>query len=543
MIITLGKSGSVNYLTSKYSTDTACIQAALNAAKSGDTIQISSGKYNITKQVSQQNKDLSIIGVGNVTFDIKTGVAGQQAVYFSGKIIKAVSLASDASKGKTQIVLSNASNLQKSDLIQIWKNVKWCPKDYPDQKTGEMYLIENVSGNTVTLNQPLIRSYKKSESSTARIYRPIRIQIGNIKFQNQNSKGDLEGLGLRYCKDSSISNCSFDDNGQASIRLFTCYNVEVKNSSISDSCRSGRGYGVSIADATAYVNIHDNKLSNCRHCIMSGTGNFEALNRNIIITNNSFIGSSVPDANVIDAHPMTIDYTVTKNTVYPKPGFYAFYDGALESTFSDNKVYGGGGVKRRGSVNFGKHIIKNNYVEGGNLYQSTGSGAGESLIITGNSNTKGINGVALGNENFKKVNIESNTFNSMSGNGIYIVQPAVSNEMNVFIYKNKIENIKNNGMILKRSASNTKLNLDVSGNAIKNVNQASGTYNGIFLVDTIKANIYKNTITGTMYKSIREYGNYANMNNIHDNIVSRGINSIQTVGKNTISKNNIAPTA
>jgi parallel beta-helix repeat protein len=345
--ITVGKSGSVNYLTSNYKTDDACIQAALNAAKSGDTIIIYEGNYNIKKQVSQQNKDLRIVGKGNVTFNINTGVLSQPAFYFYGKVIDTEYLAINAAKGKAQVVLNDASNVRKSDLIQIWKNIRWCPEDYSEQKTGEMYLVESVNGNTVTLNQSLIRDYSRSENSASRIYRPIRIQIENLKFQNHDSTGDLEGLALRYCKDSSIINCSFDDNGQASIRLYSCFNVEVTGNSISDSNCTGRGYGVSIADATAFVNIHNNRIENCRHCIMSGTANYEALNRNVTISNNTFVGSSVADANVIDAHPMTIDYTVTGNIVYPKPGFYAFYDGTLESVFSDNHVYGGGGVKRR----------------------------------------------------------------------------------------------------------------------------------------------------------------------------------------------------
>ena len=53
--ITVGKSGAVDYLTSNYATDDACIQAALNAAKSGDTIKIYEGEYKIVKQELQQN--------------------------------------------------------------------------------------------------------------------------------------------------------------------------------------------------------------------------------------------------------------------------------------------------------------------------------------------------------------------------------------------------------------------------------------------------------------------------------------------------------
>ncbi|AKB17636.1 disaggregatase related repeat-containing protein [Methanosarcina sp. WWM596] len=543
--ITVGKSGAVDYLTTNYKTDSACIQAALNAAKSGDTIIVREGKYNLVNQVSQQNKDLCIIGEGDVIFNINTGIASQPAFYIYGKKIDTEYLAINADKGKTQIVLNDASNVQKFDLIKIWKDVQWCPDDYPQQKTGEMYLIESVSGNTVTLNQPLIRDYSTSDNSVSEIYRPIRVQIDNIKFQNCDSTGDLEGLALRYCKDSSITNCWFDDNGQASIRLFSCFNVEVTGNFISDSNRAGRGYGVSIADATAFVNIHDNQIENCRHCIMSGTGKFKALNRDIIIWNNTLVGSSVTDANVIDAHPMTIDYTVTENTIYPKPGFYAFYDGTLKSVFSDNYVYGGGGVKRRGSVDDGQHIIKDNRVEGGTLYQTAGNGVGDTLQIISNVNENSVYGVNLYNEDYRNVVIEKNTFNSLSVNGILLaMQPTTTDSMNVTISNNIISNAQKNGMYLKRSNANNKMNLEIKNNTIKNVNLVSEYHNGIYLVDTWRANVENNFIydeKGTMYLGIRETGSNADWNYIHDNIISGGSKSIRTVGKNTICENNFDP--
>ena len=485
---------------------------------------------------------MTIIGSGNVTFDINTGVASQPAFYFYGSEIDAEYLAIDANKGETQVVLNDASNVRQSDLIKIWKDVQWCPDDYPQQKTGEMYLAESVDGNTVTLNQPLIRDYGKSDNSISEIYRPIRIQIDNIKFQNEDPTGNLEGLALRYCKDSLITNCWFNDNGQASIRLYSCFNVELANNYISDSRRRGRGYGISIADASSFIYVHNNQIENCRHCIMSGTSQFEALNRDVLISNNTLYGSSVPDANVIDAHPMTIDYKVTGNSVYPVSGFFAFYDGTLESVFSDNYVYGGGGVKRRGSVDDGQHVIKNNDVEGGSLYQSAGYGVGDTLLISGNSNKNGEYGVALDSEDFRNVTIDGNTFDGLSVDGIYIVmQSSTSDAMDVTVSNNTISNVQKNGMYLKRSDGANKMNLEVTGNIINNVNLLSGDCDGIYMEDTREANVTNNYIpddTGSMYSGIRETGSNADWNNIHDNVLRGGSKSILTVGSNTMIRDN-----
>jgi hypothetical protein len=221
------------------------------------------------------NKNLNIIGEGEVTFYLHTGHL--PGLCFRGSQITTQSLSANAQKGSSQVILSDASRVHQNDLIRIWKNVKWCPLDYPDQTTGELYLVQSVSENVVTLNQPLLRDYNLSETVQAEIYRPIEIHIKNIRIQNVDADGVYEGLELRYCKDSSVTDSWFKDNGQASLRIFTCFNVDVKNNEIYNSVHNGNGYGISVADAAAFVNIENNHIENCRHAIMSGTADFKAL--------------------------------------------------------------------------------------------------------------------------------------------------------------------------------------------------------------------------------------------------------------------------
>ncbi len=439
------------YLTSNYENDAACIQAALDYSKSGDTITIREGDYYITKQIYQNDKSLNIIGEGEVTLHLQTA-EGNDNLYFAGSKITTQSLSTNAQKGSSQVILSSASQVRKNDLIRIWKNVQWCPLDYPDQTTGELYMVESVSGNTVTLNEPLLRSYSLSETVQVEVYRPIEMHIQNIRIQNVNSAGAYEGLELSYCKDSSVTDCWFKDNGQASLRINTCFNTDVKNNEIYNSLHEGNGYGVSVANAAAFVNIENNHIENCRHTIMSGTGEFKGLNRGIVISNNTLIGGNIDASHVIDAHPMTIDYTVTKNKVYPYPGsqWVAFSDGTLQSVFSENEIYGGhGAVARRGSINDGVHVIKNNYIEtDGFLYGGTGSGVGDTLIIMNNNHENGQQwyGVGLNTESFRNVIISGNNFGNVSGRGVDIT--LLADGVSIEVSDNSFENIEREGVYL-----------------------------------------------------------------------------------------------
>ncbi|MCB5288278.1 MAG: hypothetical protein LHW64_10825, partial [Candidatus Cloacimonetes bacterium] len=461
------------YLTSNYPDDAACIQAALDNAKSGDTITVREGDYYITKRIYQKDKSLNIIGEGEATLHLQTAEGNVNGLYFSGSKITTQSLSANAQEGSSQVILSDASQVRQNDLIKIWKNVQWCPLDYPDQMTGEMYSVQSVNGKVVTLNQPLLRDYKLSETVQVEIYRPIEMHIKNIRVQDSGATTHHEGLAFKYCKDSSVTDCWFKDSGFAAVSLYSCFNVDVNNNEIYNSILPGSGYGVGVWSASAFVDINNNQIENCRHAITGNTDERKALNRDVEIYENKIIGANIETSHAIDAHPVTISCTVTKNKIYLKPTFYAFNDGAQQSVFSENEVYGGyGAVIRRGSVNGGSHVIKDNYIDGTSLsctYRAWGSGIGESLVIENNNQQGGRYGVYLSSEqpeSFRNIIISGNRFSDLSDQGVY--QKFLINGVNLEISDNTFENIKKEGIYLDGN-SYTNGDVEIQNNNLINV--------------------------------------------------------------------------
>lgn len=84
--------------TPNYANDAACIQAALDYSKSGDTITIRKGDYYITKGVYQKNKNLNIIGEGKVTLHIQTSNKEYNDIYFGGSQVTSGTLSTDAKR-------------------------------------------------------------------------------------------------------------------------------------------------------------------------------------------------------------------------------------------------------------------------------------------------------------------------------------------------------------------------------------------------------------------------------------------------------------
>ncbi len=347
-----GPSGSGIFHTHNYASDSACIQAALNSSKSGDTITISGGDYYLPIEVNQTGKSLNIIGKGKVTLNLRTpdrvidDRAIQSQILFNGSQVASPNISVNAYKGASQVVFIDASQVRQNDLIKIWKNVQWCPLDYPDQMTGEMYAVKSVNGNTITLNQPLLRDYKLSENVQIEVYRPVKIRIKNIRIEDTGATMLHHGLVLQYCKDSSVTNCWFNNSGFGDLCLYSCFNVNVNNNEMYNALHNDSGYGINVASGSAFVNISNNHIENCRHTITGNSDELKSLNRDVFIADNTLIGAKVRGSWVVDAHAVTINFVVTRNKIYPQlPYFYAFSDGTQQSTFltiifmADMEVY------------------------------------------------------------------------------------------------------------------------------------------------------------------------------------------------------------
>lgn len=506
--------------TPNYANDAACIQAALDYSKSGDTVTIREGNYYITKGIFQKDKNLNIIGEGNVTFYIQTSEKEINEIYFGGSLVTSNTLYTDARKGSSQVTLTDAYQIRPNDLIKIWKNVQWCPLDYPDnypgQMTGEIYAVKSVNENVVTLNEPLLRDYNLSDTVQVEVYRPVQVNIKNIRLEDTGATMSHHGLVMQYCKDSSVTNSWFNNSGFGAICLYSCFNVDISNNEIYNSLLPGSGYGVNVASGSALVNIENNYIENCRHAITANSAELKSLNRDIFITDNTLIGAKITGSNVIDAHANTINFVVTGNRIYPQitpetlqyctlydyryiqelPYYFAFSDGTQHSVFSDNEVFGGfGGIFKRGAVNDGVHIYENNRFNGilDNMYEG-GNGTDSKLIIRNNIQNSGMHGVIFPFEgSFRDILISGNTFSNLSHQGIY--QKFLIDGVNLEISDNTFENIKQDGIYIDGNSFTNSV-VKIQNNNLINVS-SSNSPSGITIKNIQNPEITENNAEGS----------------------------------------------
>lgn len=519
-ITTIAKTGRSNFACDAkdgdgigiYAADDACIQAALNSVPSDSIIYVMPGAYTLNSQITQYAKNITIIGIGDVKWFLAAGVPAPN-ILFSGTVITSSLLSVDSLTGSMSVTLATNSNLvQTGDIISIVNSDLWCPHDYPTQVTGESYTVTRVSGNVIYLNQPLIRDYTTAKASAVNIYRPIKVNIQNIKIINSSNLDLVQSMKLLYCKDSKISDCEFSNSGLVGLWLYTCYNVEVCSNYMHDCEGAGYGYGAEITNASACIRIHDNLIERCRHCISVGTSDHAlGLNRDIKILENTFVGGVAEGSNLIDAHTPTIDYQVLNNHFYIQLlNSYACINGSESLVFSNNHIYGGGAVKRRGKHNGGNYIIENNIIAGngyGALYFDSSCEAkkGSLKILNNVVNGGCVNSVYISSEIFNTIDIFGNTIDGSSDNtiSISVPKPDANNDLGeiyadmptaINISKNTILNSQKSAIWIERKAITYPTELKILDNTIRNANKSNMEYDFIATKDISNSQISGNSI-------------------------------------------------
>ncbi len=493
--ITVGRTGSgADYICDGVA-DNVQIQAAIEAAASGTEIKILQGNYYISSQISKGDRNLTIRGVGQVNFYVDTGYSF--GMYFYGSSAASITtLSSSASAGAQSIVVSSAANMTAGQNIIIYNDDDWTP-DYSGLKTGEMHEIKTVSGTTITLNDPLMRAYSTSDTASCKTFAPVTIRVENINFIGPSATGDQIGLGFRHGNKINVQNCTFKNCGLGSIYMYSCYDANISHNTVNNSEKSGYGYGVAVSTACAKIRIADNNLNSCRHCV-SCTSDLSqpGMNRDIIITGNTCYSPLTPEG-VIDAHPSTINMIVSDNIIYSYNG-RAFDNGAQITTFENNQVYGGLGVRIRDDINYAAtHIIRGNYVPNGCLYYDVSATDIDELIIDNNICLGGDSQIYVYyKDTARSISITRNTLKNSTLIPIRIPLENLTSACVLDISNNTIVDCAQTAIYVDMVAAQN-CDVSINNNKIRNPNTANDSYPGIRVFRCKGGTINSNTIYDT----------------------------------------------
>jgi parallel beta-helix repeat protein len=211
------------------------IQAAVNAASAGDKIEVESGVYreslNITKPIVLAGKGRPLLDSGAIGSAITLRVDG---IVISGFDIK--------STRRTGIHVFSSSNVIRNNTIS------GCLDGIRLDHSGRNSIADNdVNNNTNGIN--LILSNQNA------------IDNNSIRDNNINEESDC-GIFLAYSTRNAIRYNNLSENGDCSISLRSSGN----NSIVGNNVRDNDWYGISLEDYSdnnllAENNVHGNKAS------------------------------------------------------------------------------------------------------------------------------------------------------------------------------------------------------------------------------------------------------------------------------------------
>jgi len=544
--ITIGRTGSGADYECDGTSDNVQIQKALSDVSSGTQIVFLQGTYNCTSPLAINSKSLWLKGIGNVTINFALSGYQAAAMQFQGSSVLSTTLSSNASKGATSVVLTSVSGVSAGQLIVIYNDVIW--SDYPDYNdicTGETYEIKSVSGSTVYLSDPLVRTYNTADTASARIFSPVEIHMENLNIVGDGASGDQLGLIVRYGSKISVNRCSFKDNNLSGIILYTCYDVDIYGNSINNCTLDGLGYGVAITTASAKARITHNNINNCRHCI-SVTSNkaVHGMNRDVIIANNVCYGSSTITG-AIDAHPNCINWMVVNNIIHAVNR--GIINGAQHMICEGNEFrdISEGAIFHNKVINFPRSVkISGNKCQmGGYFYSDTSTDDYSTVSITDNEIDGGYISIytpSSKSRNIEAINISNNIIRNVSGKAINTYLENQNGPSYINIHDNNIVDCTQEGIYVDLVVAENSI-VNISNNIIINPNSSAGGYAGIKAHRMTYSTIEGNTVYDTASRggAAIATGTSCDYNVVVGNI-ARGTTGISLTGSNNVSEHNLS---
>lgn len=262
----------------------AAIQAAIDACPTGQVVQLSAGRFQISGDPLFLYKGITLRGAGPQLTELRQ-TSFNQALLVVGRRWEgpnnATNLTANAVKGNRSVTVASTAGLSVGDIVHIdmlaedpyayWGTIhdgpgggsrRWFARqDRPLQQRME---IAAISGNTVTFNTPFHFTFKTAYSAQLAYFTadlPKYIGVEDLKLyggQGGDGGGNLYMENTAYSWAQNIeSTATIGGSG----RLSGCFRCVIRDSYFHDSPDNnpgGAGYGIDIRSGTADSLIENN---------------------------------------------------------------------------------------------------------------------------------------------------------------------------------------------------------------------------------------------------------------------------------------------
>lgn len=318
---------STHVWTVSTGTKTADIQAAIDSAAAGDTIYFAAGTHTLTDTLVIRHDGIAITGAGEdlTTLKLDVSKAGGEAIVYKGEGADWTGgLSKGVSEGATKITLADASGLKTGDVLYLsaantaeflasglYDNILDSPYT-ADSPLRESYVeIASISGNVVTLAQPVAYDMGTSETTVQRLDLLKGASISDLTvttnlsaadpyyFENEYEQYSGESaITGRYVYNMSVSNVRIVNPVSNGLELRGAFGGDVDGLEVTGAHNKGgegNGYGLYLAE-TFYGNFENLTMTDVRHAVVFSSWSAEIGNNvHVLWTNRDINYHGSPD--------------------------------------------------------------------------------------------------------------------------------------------------------------------------------------------------------------------------------------------------------
>ena len=503
------------------------IQAAINAASTGDTVQVSDGTYD--ENIDFIGKDITVVSVNGAGSTTIQGAAGNNdaVVSFengegSGAVLDGFTINNQASNSLTRgVYISGATPTIQNSVIE---------GNAPISNNGGGVYINN---SAPSFDNVMIRSNTAANRSGCGMY--IEGAAGGATITNSTIGGS-----------GTPNNCTNGSGGGIYYTGSSTGTLSISDSAISYNQSSNRAGGLYLTNITNTVTLTDTVIDNNSSInegggiYMSGASTTLTISgSSSSISSNTGRGGTGIYANATGAVSIT-DATIDNNVGTGNGGGIYMVNTTGSSSITNTSISSNQSTGQGAGLYFSSSAttsltITNTNVDS-NVNNNTGSydgggmylkGVNVTVTITGgtinNNTTRGGAGIhALGGLN---LTIEGTTINSnnadSNGGGINIGgtvdYPSVL-DISSCVVSGNVADDSGGGILISSYVNATITNCTITGNLTSDNFDGGGIYDGG------TATIYSSTIAGN-YAHRRGGGLYANATTVVENSIIWGNNA------------------
>lgn len=248
--------------------DTAAIVAATNTGKS---VLFVSGETYKVNPLNFSGLDIYWSTTGEEQARIYCDTLPDENVArFVGTSIGSTTVATNAFPMQLVVELASTEGIQVGDLLSIRNSTLWQSDPRNTIYEGQLAKVHSISGSSVQLDAALCVGMPAG--SVVQIYRPIKVQMRNIRFERLPVTTSSRGVFFQSVVDIRLENCDSQNATRYGFLVQRCYKGQIEGGVFfgSNLITSAQfGYAVTV-DSSWNVTVSKVTSKQHRRCVSMG---------------------------------------------------------------------------------------------------------------------------------------------------------------------------------------------------------------------------------------------------------------------------------